>query len=82
LNRDLILASLIGTAGALLLAFGIMGFNGTADFVHAALNDRTTSLSLIAGGCVLMMLEMRLILPIIRSMTSRRHGSGKEPGKT
>lgn len=82
MNRDLILASLIGTAGALMLAFGIMGFNGTADFVHAQLNERTTALSLIAGGCVLMMLELRLIVPIIRSIASQQRSSGKESGQT
>jgi hypothetical protein len=65
-----------------MLAFGIMGFNGTADFVHAQLNERTTALSLIAGGCILMMLELRLIVPIIRSIASQQRGSGKEPGKT
>jgi hypothetical protein len=81
LNRDLILASPIGTAGALLLAFGIMGLNGTADFVHAEFNEPTTALGLIAGGCVLMMLELRLIVPIIRAMASRQCGSAKEHGK-
>ena len=81
MNRDLIMASLIGTAGALLLAFGIMGLNGRADILHAQLNERTTALALIAVGCVMMMLEMRLIVPIIRSLASQQRGSGKDNGR-
>lgn len=80
MNRDLITASLIGTAGALLLAFGILGLNGTADFVHAQLNERTTALALIGGGCVMMMVEMRLIVPIIRSLASQQRSSGNDSG--
>ena len=81
MNRDLIMASLIGTAGALLLAFGIMGLNGSADILHAQLNERTTALALVAVGCVMMMLEMRLIVPISRSLASQQRGSGKDTGR-
>ncbi len=81
MNRDLIMASLIGTAGALLLAFGIMGLNGTAEFLHAQLNERRTALALTAVGCVMMMLEMRLIVPIIRSLASQQRNSGKGTGR-
>jgi hypothetical protein len=80
-NRDLILASLIGTVGALLLAFGIMGFNGSAGWVHAELDKRMVALSLVAGGGILMLLEIRLMVPIFRSMASRQQGPEKAQAK-
>lgn len=75
--RDLVPAALIGTLGALCLVAGILGFLGNAEFIHPGLNEPTTANLVGALGVLLLLAEIRLMLPILRSVAARAESRSK-----
>ena len=69
--RELITVALIGTLGALCLAGGIMGYSGMGETLHPALGDPDVALTVGGVGVVLLILETRLMIPIMRARAAR-----------
>jgi hypothetical protein len=70
--RELIVAALIGALGALCLAAGIMGYLGSGNVFHPRLADPDVALGVGFVGVVLLMLETRLMIPILKTLAKDR----------
>jgi len=75
MQRELIVASLIGALGAVCLAAGIMGLTGTGQTFHPALNDVEVATTAVVAGIVLMVWELRLILPVLKAKVEEQKRS-------
>ena len=75
MQRELIVVSLIGALGAVCLAAGIMGFFGSGDVFHPALNDAGIATGVTVVGVALMIWEVRLILPVLKAIARQQERS-------
>ena len=66
--RELVLASVIGSLGALLLAFGLQSYLNPDNPMLGLLESPRSALLASGAGCVLLMLEVRLLVPALRAL--------------
>ncbi len=74
-DRNFVLSQVFGVAGMICLAFGFLGFDGSGESIHPALGDRRVALGLIGTGAVLVMLELRILIPALRARARSRDQS-------
>ncbi|MEZ5558041.1 MAG: hypothetical protein R3E86_05765 [Pseudomonadales bacterium] len=65
--RPIVTSQIFGLAGITCLGLGIAGLSGSGASLHAALGDESVAWGLSAAGAVLIVIEMRLLIPALRA---------------